>query len=119
MSVKFDGVLDKMTYRGYDGSVEYDEDDKTQHGKILNIDDLVLYGAEIHDIETAFKDAVDDYIDTLEYLKLVDQNKEMKELLTELDEYLCYNELTTIHSGSILHTKIKDVLNKVRDDTDV
>ncbi|WP_071845445.1 type II toxin-antitoxin system HicB family antitoxin [Pragia fontium] len=54
-----------FNYKGFHGSVDFSLEDKVLHGKIECINDLVTYEAEtISDLEAAFFDAVDDYIDT-------------------------------------------------------
>ena len=54
-----------LKYKNYIGSVEYDLTDKFLFGKILFIDDLVTYeGNTIEDLEKAFHDMVDDYLET-------------------------------------------------------
>ena len=62
INMKNDKVL---KYKNYIGSVEYDLTDKFLFGKILFIDDLVTYeGNTIEDLEKAFHDMVDDYLET-------------------------------------------------------
>ncbi len=52
-------------YKGYEGSVEVSTEDLVLFGKVLFVDDLVTYEAEnVRELEAAFKDAVDDYIET-------------------------------------------------------
>ena len=52
-----------LTYKGYDGSVEYSAEDRLLHGRILGIRDMVLYdGASIREIEKNFRGAVDEYL---------------------------------------------------------
>ena len=61
-NMKNDKVL---KYKNYIGSVEYDLTDKCLFGKILFIDDLVTYeGNTIEELETAFHNMVDDYLET-------------------------------------------------------
>lgn len=56
----------QLRYQGYLGSVEYSDEDCTFHGKILEIKDVVTYEAvEGVDLQMAFEEAVDDYIETL------------------------------------------------------
>lgn len=54
-----------LQYNGYLGSVDYSLDDGCLHGKILHINDLVTYEAQtVPELETAFKESVDDYLET-------------------------------------------------------
>lgn len=50
-------------YRGYWGSKDYSEVDDIFYGKLMFIRSLVSYEAETEsDLESAFRDAVDDYL---------------------------------------------------------
>lgn len=52
-----------LHHRGYDGSVEYSAEDKMLHGRLLTAHDIVSYGGlDLHELETNFRDAVDDYL---------------------------------------------------------
>ena len=52
-----------MSYRGYLGSVEFDEDERIFHGKLAFIRALVSYEAEdVEGLIQAFRDAVDGYL---------------------------------------------------------
>ena len=56
--------MNHMKYKGYLGSVEYDDDDSVLSGKIEFINDLVSYEAEtITDLRKAFKEAVEEYLE--------------------------------------------------------
>lgn len=50
-------------YKGYTGTVEFDEDDMVFHGRIVGIGDIVTFEAETApDLVQAFRDSVDDYL---------------------------------------------------------
>jgi len=52
-----------MEYNGYIGMVEYDSDAKIFHGDVVNTrDDITFQGTTVDEIEGAFKDSVEDYI---------------------------------------------------------
>jgi predicted HicB family RNase H-like nuclease len=54
-----------MRYKGYTGSVEYDPDDRIFHGSVDNITDIVTFqGDSVEELETAFRDSVDVYLET-------------------------------------------------------
>ena len=58
-----------MEYRGYRGAVYYSAQDRLLHGRILGIDDVVNFeGADVEDLESAFHEAVDDYLALCEKL---------------------------------------------------
>jgi len=53
-----------ISYKGYQGTVEYSADDQTLWGKIIAINDLVTYeGTSVLAIKKAFKEAVEDYLE--------------------------------------------------------
>jgi predicted HicB family RNase H-like nuclease len=53
-----------MEYLGYTGSVELDAEEGVFHGRVLDLRDTITYEAEREDeLEAAFRDAVDEYLD--------------------------------------------------------
>ena len=57
-------MTDTLKYKGYEGSVEYGQDDKTLSGKILFIDSLVIYhGYSLDDLNREFQNAVEGYLE--------------------------------------------------------
>ena len=53
-----------MEYKGYAGSVHYNDEDGILYGKVEYIRDLVSYeGQDAKSIRHAFEEAVDDYLD--------------------------------------------------------
>ncbi len=57
-------------YKGFIGSIEANAEDKILYGKLLYINDLVTYEAStIPQLETEFKNAVNDYLETCQQLK--------------------------------------------------
>lgn len=66
--------MDVLKHKGYIGSVEYDIDGEYLHGKILFIDDCIIYdGNTIPELKKSFEDAVDEY---LELCKEIDKQPE-------------------------------------------
>ena len=58
-----------IEYKDYIGSVEYSSEDKCFFGKIEMIDDLVTFEAtNVDELESNFKNAVDEYIQTCKEL---------------------------------------------------
>jgi predicted HicB family RNase H-like nuclease len=53
-----------MTYKGYTGVVQYDDEAKIFHGEVINTRTVLTFqGTTVEEIETAFRDSVDDYLD--------------------------------------------------------
>lgn len=60
--MKIQGTL---KYKGYTGSIEYSIEDMCFYGRLLEINNLVMYeGSTIEDLEESFKYMVDDYLET-------------------------------------------------------
>jgi len=56
-----------MQYKGYAARIEYSDEDKCFVGHIAGIRDIVgFHGESVDSLLTAFKDAVDDYLETCE-----------------------------------------------------
>lgn len=56
-----------LGYKGYLGSVEYNDEDEVLHGRLEFIRDLVTYeGEDAKGIKAAFQEAVDDYLELCE-----------------------------------------------------
>ncbi|MDR3353912.1 MAG: type II toxin-antitoxin system HicB family antitoxin [Synergistaceae bacterium] len=57
----------KMTYKGYQGSFEYDPEADIFHGDVLNIADVVTFqGRSIDELKTALAESVDVYLEYCE-----------------------------------------------------
>jgi predicted HicB family RNase H-like nuclease len=53
-----------MRYKGYEGIVTYDEEAKIFHGEVIGLKDVITFqGTSVDDLEHAFKDSIDDYLD--------------------------------------------------------
>jgi len=54
-----------MTYKGYVARVEFDPEDRIFFGRLAGIRDIIsFHGETVNELETAFKEAVDHYLDT-------------------------------------------------------
>lgn len=54
-----------MTWKGYAARVEYDDEDGIFHGRIAGIRDGVGFHADtVEDLRAAFREAVEDYLET-------------------------------------------------------
>jgi predicted HicB family RNase H-like nuclease len=53
----------RMSYKGYIGRVEFDEDENTLHGRIENIRDVVTFvGRTVAEVRKALRDSVEGYL---------------------------------------------------------
>jgi predicted HicB family RNase H-like nuclease len=53
-----------MEYKGYLARVEFDDQANVFHGEVANIRDVITFqGTSVDELQQAFKDSVDDYLD--------------------------------------------------------
>ena len=53
-----------MEYKGYVGKVEIDEDAGILYGEVINVRDVITFeGASVDEVQKAFRESVDDYLD--------------------------------------------------------
>ncbi len=53
-----------MKYKGYTGHVEFDSEARLFHGEVLDTRDVITFqGTSVDDLQKAFRDSVDDYLD--------------------------------------------------------
>ena len=51
-------------YKGYTGHIEFDDEAKIFHGEVLDTKDVITFqGESVSEIEKAFKESVDDYLE--------------------------------------------------------
>jgi len=54
-----------MNYKGYNGSVEFSDDDNVFFGRIIGINDRITYeGDSVSGLRKDFEEAVDEYLET-------------------------------------------------------
>lgn len=59
-----------MNYKGYTGIVNYDEEAKLFHGEVVGLKDVITFqGTSVKELEKAFKDSIDEYLDFCKELK--------------------------------------------------
>lgn len=53
-----------MKYKDYESIITFDEDARLFHGEIINIRDVITFqGTNVEELEKAFHDSIDDYLD--------------------------------------------------------
>ncbi len=53
-----------LSYKGYTGHIEFDDEAGLFHGEVLDTKDVVTFqGRSVDEIVQAFRDSVDDYLD--------------------------------------------------------
>ena len=53
-----------LTYKGYTGRVEFDDESGLLHGEVLDLRDVITFqGKSVKELERAFHDSIDDYLE--------------------------------------------------------
>jgi predicted HicB family RNase H-like nuclease len=53
-----------LKYKGYHGKVEFDDEAGIFHGEVLDLRDVITFqGKSVDEIQQAFQDSVDDYLE--------------------------------------------------------
>ncbi len=56
-----------MNYKGYNGTVKFDEEAEIFHGEVLGLRDVVTFqGVSVEELKTSLEDSVDDYLEFCE-----------------------------------------------------
>ena len=56
-----------MTYKGYSGSVRFDDEAELFHGEVIGLRDVVTFqGRTVDELKQAFHDSIDDYLEICE-----------------------------------------------------
>lgn len=53
-----------LNYKGYTGTVSFDPEAGVLHGEVVDLRDVITFqGTSVEEIEIAFRDSVDDYLE--------------------------------------------------------
>ena len=53
-----------MNYKGYSGTVKFDDEAEIFHGELLGIRDVITFqGRSVEELKAAFQESIDDYLD--------------------------------------------------------
>lgn len=56
-----------LKYKGYAGHVEFDDEAGIFHGEVLDLRDAITFqGKSVEELELAFRDSIDDYLEFCE-----------------------------------------------------
>ena len=56
-----------LQYKGYAGHVEFDDETGIFHGEVLDLRDVITFqGKSVEEIERAFRESIDDYLEFCE-----------------------------------------------------
>ena len=59
--------MNALTYNGYTASISYNSDDEVFFGKVIGVNDLIVFeGTSVTELKNGFQEAIDDYRETCE-----------------------------------------------------
>ncbi len=107
-----------MNYRGYTADIRYDERDRIFWGHLLGtFDDVYFEGTSVEELETAFHEAVDDYLTYCEETgrepTRVESDQTPSEISVRVTKELQYRTFVAAQqSGVSLDDFVEDALNR-------
>ena len=56
-----------LQYKGYTGRVEFDDEAGLFHGEVIDLRDVITFqGTSVEELESAFRDSIEDYLEFCE-----------------------------------------------------
>lgn len=106
--------MNMMNHRGFAAHIEYSEDDGCFVGHIAGIRDVIgFHGESVADLRTAFKEAVDDYLETCKKLGQEPNRPYSGQFRLRLDPGLHARAAMVAESrGKSLNAWVSDVIEK-------
>ncbi|MGY6555106.1 MAG: type II toxin-antitoxin system HicB family antitoxin [Wenzhouxiangella sp.] len=78
--------MNTMSYKGYAARIEYSADDKCFVGRVAGIRDVIgFHGDSVTELQAAFEEAVDDYLETCSRLQRDPQRPYSGRLMLRID----------------------------------
>ncbi|MCP5100038.1 MAG: type II toxin-antitoxin system HicB family antitoxin [Chloroflexi bacterium] len=76
-------------YKGYTGIFEYDPEARIFHGEVVDLRDVITFqGTAVDELEQAFQDSVDDYLEFCKELKREPQKPFSGKFVVRIDPEL-------------------------------
>ena len=107
-------MTNTMTYKGYSARIEYDDQDAIFAGRIAGIRDGVGFHADsVEGLKEAFREAVDDYIETCARIGKEPQKPYSGRMMFRVDPEVHRKAARAAElSGKSLNQWAEDVLNR-------
>ena len=91
-----------LKYKGYHGSTEFSLEDDCLFGHLLGISDIISYeGNSVKEIKAAFKESVDDYVETCRKIGKAPQKPYSGKVMFRIDPQ--------VHARAALAAQLKGV----------
>ncbi|NCC86169.1 MAG: type II toxin-antitoxin system HicB family antitoxin [Clostridia bacterium] len=106
--------MNSIRYKGYTARIDFDMEDKILVGKVLDIEDtIVFHASSVHEFETAFHESVDDYIEACEKLGQKPEKPASGRLMLRVDPRIHAAAIRkAAHEGQSLNKWAEQVLEK-------
>ena len=106
--------MSAMKYKGYVARVEYDAEDRIFFGRLAGIEDIIsFHGSSVDELEAAFQESVDDYIDHSERMGLPAQKPYSGKLMLRIDPEVHSNVARAAYvQGKSINQWAAEVLGK-------
>jgi len=101
-----------MNYKGYTGNVEYDDEARLFHGEVIDTKDVITFqGQSVDEIENAFHDSIDDYLEFCKNLKEKPDKPFSGKFIVRVSPALHHQiYLNAVQSGKSLNKWINETL---------
>jgi len=101
-----------MTYKGYSGKAEYDDEAGIFHGEVIGLRDVVTFrGTSVKELQKSFKESIDDYLDFCESMnKAPDIPASGKLILRIPPELHSYAAITAKAEGKSLNSWVAEAV---------
>jgi|SRR5665213_1301191 len=91
-----------LKYKGYHGSTEFSLEDDCLFGHLLGISDIISYeGNSVKEIKAAFKESVDDYVETCRKIGKAPQKPYSGKVMFRIDPQ--------VHAKAALAAQLKGI----------
>ena len=78
--------MNVLTYKTYSARVEFDAEDNILHGRIAGIrDGVTFHASDVDELQRAFREAVDDYVETCAKIGKTPQKSYSGQLMLRVD----------------------------------
>lgn len=92
--------MNAMSHKGYTARIEYDNEDRIFVGRIAGTRDIVsFHGTSVNELEKAFREAVEDYLDACEKLGQSPNKTASGRLIKPAKPLTLNNVVATIREG--------------------
>ena len=103
-----------MKYKGYEATIEYEQTDRIFVGRVINIQDIIMFdGISVDELEKSFQNVIDEYLEDCQNLNKIPNQSSTKELNISISSDLHDRVLQLAQKqGTSLNNFIEKTLEK-------